>query len=147
MKTHLSSSASCHRSYRASHLECHSHRPERWENPPEAISSIPGVWGHLLSFLGGPRACIGYRFSLIECVFILSSSVDFALLLAPRALTRASNRMKAIIYTLVRAFEFELAVPADDVQKKSAVVQRPILKSDPEGGSQMPLLIKPYRRT
>ncbi|KAI0767221.1 cytochrome P450 [Fomes fomentarius] len=96
-------------------------KPERWENPPQAISNIPGVWGHLLSFLGGPRACIGYRFSLIE--------------------------MKAIIYTLVRAFEFELAVPADDVQKKSAVVQRPILKSDPEGGSQMPLLIKPYRRT
>lgn len=55
--------------------------------------------------------------------------------------------MKAIIYTLVRAFEFELAVPADDVQKKSAVVQRPILKSDPGGGSQMPLLLKPYRRT
>ena len=43
-------------------------RPERWENPPEAISNIPGVWGHLLTFLGGPRACIGYRFSLIECV-------------------------------------------------------------------------------
>ena len=28
--------------------------------------------------------------------------------------------MKAIIYTLVRAFEFELAVPAEDIQKKSS---------------------------
>lgn len=46
-------------------------KPERWENPPEAISSIPGVWGHILSFLGGPRACIGYRFSLIEYVAAL----------------------------------------------------------------------------
>ena len=43
-------------------------RPERWENLPEAVSAIPGVWGHLLSFIGGPRACIGYRFSLVECV-------------------------------------------------------------------------------
>lgn len=45
------------------------YRPERWQQPPEAISAIPGVWGHLLTFIGGPRACIGFRFSLIECVF------------------------------------------------------------------------------
>jgi hypothetical protein len=31
--------------------------PERWES--RSISnSIPGVWGHMLTFLGGPRACI-----------------------------------------------------------------------------------------
>ena len=47
-------------------------RPERWANPPEAVSSIPGVWGHLLTFLGGPHACIGYRFSVIECVQVMS---------------------------------------------------------------------------
>ncbi|KAI0643934.1 cytochrome P450 [Trametes meyenii] len=91
-------------------------KPERWENPPEAISSIPGVWGHMLSFLGGPRACIGYRFSLIE--------------------------MKALIFVLVRAFEFELAVPPEDVQKKTSLVQRPLLRSAPEQGSQMPLLLR-----
>ncbi|KAJ3000804.1 hypothetical protein NUW54_g6733 [Trametes sanguinea] len=41
-------------------------RPERWEQPPGVSADIPGIWGHLLSFLGGPRACIGYRFSLTE---------------------------------------------------------------------------------
>ncbi|KAG5352648.1 hypothetical protein C0989_001270 [Termitomyces sp. Mn162] len=41
-------------------------RPERWENIPEAATHIPGVWGNMLTFLGGPRACIGYRFSLVE---------------------------------------------------------------------------------
>lgn len=53
--------------------------------------------------------------------------------------------MKALLFALVRAFEFELAVPATDIIKKSSLVQRPIVVSDPEGGNQMPLLVKPYR--
>jgi hypothetical protein len=55
--------------------------------------------------------------------------------------------MKALLFTLVRAFEFELAVPAADIGKKTSVVQRPIVRSEPEGGNQMPLLIKPYVRS
>ncbi|OJA09059.1 hypothetical protein AZE42_04725 [Rhizopogon vesiculosus] len=93
--------------------------PDRWASPPEVASQVPGVWGHLLTFLGGPRACIGYRFSLVE--------------------------MKALLFTLLRAFEFELAVPASDIGKKSTIVQRPILLSDPENKNQLPLLVKPYR--
>ncbi|KAF7353805.1 hypothetical protein MVEN_01066000 [Mycena venus] len=93
--------------------------PERWES--EISNALPGVWGHMLSFLGGPRACIGYRFSLIE--------------------------MKALLFTLVRAFTFELAVPAADIGKKTSVVQRPIIRSQPEAGNQMPLIIKPYIRS
>ncbi|KAJ6500711.1 cytochrome P450 [Mycena sanguinolenta] len=93
--------------------------PERWES--EIFNSIPGVWGHMLSFLGGPRGCIGYRFSLVE--------------------------MKALLFTLVRAFEFELAVPAADIGKKTSIVQRPIIRSDPKAGNQMPLIIKPYARS
>ncbi|KAG6809703.1 hypothetical protein H0H92_015069 [Tricholoma furcatifolium] len=96
-------------------------RPERWEHVPEGASNIPGVWGNMLTFLGGPRACIGYRFSLVET--------------------------KALLFTLVRAFEFELAVPAKDIVKKSSVVQRPVLVTDPEGGNQMPLLIRPVVRS
>jgi hypothetical protein len=54
-------------------------------------------------------------------------------------------RMKALLFTLVRAFEFELAVPAGDIIKKQFIVQRPILRTDPDGGNQMPLLVKPYQ--
>ncbi|THV01377.1 cytochrome P450 [Dendrothele bispora CBS 962.96] len=95
-------------------------RPERWEKVPEAVSAIPGVWGNLLTFLGGARSCIGYRFSLIE--------------------------MKALLFTLVRAFEFELAVPVEDIGRKSAIVTRPFLKSVPEKGSQLPLIVRQYQR-
>ncbi|CAK5263997.1 unnamed protein product [Mycena citricolor] len=92
---------------------------ERWESG-NISNSIPGVWGHMMTFLGGPRACIGYRFSLVE--------------------------MKALLFTLVRAFEFELAVPIEDIGKKSTIVQRPILKSDPKAKHQLPLIVKPHVR-
>ncbi|KAH6919107.1 cytochrome P450 [Coprinopsis sp. MPI-PUGE-AT-0042] len=95
-------------------------RPERWEKVPEAVSAIPNIWGNMLTFLAGPRACIGYRFSLVET--------------------------KAILFTLLRAFEFELAVPFEDIGKKAAVVQRPILKSDKKAGNQLPLIIKPVQQ-
>jgi hypothetical protein len=45
-------------------------RPERWTDGSvgEKTKSMPGVWGNVLSFLGGSHACIGYKFSLYECV-------------------------------------------------------------------------------
>ncbi|KAI0743350.1 cytochrome P450 [Daedaleopsis nitida] len=96
-------------------------RPERWDNPPEAISSIPGVFGHILTFLGGPHACIGYRFALVE--------------------------MKALMFTLLRNFEFELAVPDEDIKASGLFLQRPaVAREENEKGSQLPLLIRPCRR-
>ncbi|KAF9235972.1 cytochrome P450 [Melanogaster broomeanus] len=100
--------------------DAHEFKPERWENVPEAVSDIPGVWNHLLTFLGGPRGCIGYRFAVVE--------------------------MKALLFTLVRAFEFELAVPASEIGKHCAIVQRPVLQGDPTKKPQLPLLLKPYQR-
>ncbi|KAG0696611.1 cytochrome P450 [Suillus ampliporus] len=102
-------------------LDAKEFNPDRWLLPPDRASQVPGVWGHLLTFLGGPRSCIAYRFALVE--------------------------MKALLFTLVRAFEFELAVPASDIGKKSRIVQRPILRSDPENKNQLPLLVRPYRKT
>ncbi|KIY48883.1 cytochrome P450 [Fistulina hepatica ATCC 64428] len=92
-------------------------RPDRWDAVPEAVKNIPGVWGNMMTFIGGQHACIGYRFSLIET--------------------------KAILFTLLRSFEFELAVSADDIVKKSTIVTRPVLRGEPKAGAQLPMLIKP----
>ena len=54
-------------------------------------------------------------------------------------------RIKALLFALVRAFEFELAVPAEDIDSQQTVVSRPIVKSEREKGVQMPLFVKPYR--
>lgn len=96
----------------------------------------------MLTFLGGPRACIGYRFSLVECVSLYSIS------LCLRRLTQSARRcrMKALIFTLVRAFEFELAVDPADIKKGGGIVQRPMLRSEPEKGNQMPLLVRRVTR-
>ena len=57
-----------------------------------------------------------------------------------------AHRMKAILFTLVRTFEFELAVPVSEIGSKSTMVQRPVLRSDPNR-PQLPLLIKPYKQS
>lgn len=53
--------------------------------------------------------------------------------------------MKVLLFTLVRAFEFELAVPVEDIKKVFIIVTRPILESEREQGNQLPMLIKPYQ--
>ncbi|KAI0712911.1 cytochrome P450 [Fomitopsis betulina] len=95
-------------------------KPERWMSGsvPEAAHHIPGVWGNLLTFLGGSRACIGYRFSLVE--------------------------MKALLFMLIRAFEFELALPKEAITKVPGLVDRPFLKNDMKKGAMLPLKVKAY---
>ncbi|KAK1215344.1 hypothetical protein PQX77_022050 [Marasmius sp. AFHP31] len=93
-------------------------KPERWENLPEAVTSIPGVWGNMMTFLGGPHGCIGWRFTIVET--------------------------KALLFTLLRAFEFEFAVPKDDVLiKRGFAVHRPMVRG--KEGSQLPVIIKPVK--
>ncbi|KAH8985286.1 hypothetical protein EDB92DRAFT_1802610 [Lactarius akahatsu] len=52
------------------------------------------------------------------------------------------RKLKAFLFTLVRAFEFEKALPADDIVLKTTVVGRPVVASNPAAGSQLPLLIR-----
>ena len=55
--------------------------------------------------------------------------------------------MKVLLFTLIRAFEFEPAVKQEDIGKVTTIVQRPIVLSEKDSGSQMPLLVKAYHPT
>ena len=57
-------------------------------------------------------------------------------------LTLPASRTKALVFALVRAFEFELAVKPEEIRKIGEIVQRPFLGEDLK--LDMPLLIKPY---
>jgi hypothetical protein len=50
-------------------------------------------------------------------------------------------RMKILLHALVTAFDFELAVPVDEVVKVSGVVTRPALCHAPQDGTQLPLVV------
>ncbi|KAJ7070036.1 cytochrome P450 [Mycena amicta] len=116
-------------------------RPERWSEEAAAAEevlwgtekstgsphkrgrkSIPGLWANTLTFLNGNggslegnRACIGWRFALIE--------------------------MKIMLYVLLKDLEFTMD-PTMVIEKKVNVVTRPFVKSEPELGNQMPLYIR-----
>lgn len=66
----------------------------------------------------------------------MSSSIS-----SPVRLANTISRTKALLFTLVRAFEFELAVKPEMIAKKSTIVQRPVVN----GKTQMPLIIRPVR--
>ena len=51
--------------------------------------------------------------------------------------------MKALLFTIVRSFEFELPIAPMDVMRKTMIVGRPSLTTDPAAGNQLPLLIRP----
>jgi len=91
-------------------------RPERWETVPEAAARIPGVWAHLMTFLAGPRACIGYRFSIIE--------------------------IKVFLFVLLRQFTFEFADPTMEFEERQMIVTRPVIKGRAKEGQTLPLRLR-----
>ncbi|EJU01813.1 cytochrome P450 [Dacryopinax primogenitus] len=93
-------------------------RPDRWNEETTGAKEISGVYAHTLTFIGGPRACIGYRFAITE--------------------------MKAILFALIREFEF-VPVPGKEIAVKNVIVARPYVKG--EGTRlQLPLLVKRVSR-
>ncbi|PPQ69153.1 hypothetical protein CVT25_004533 [Psilocybe cyanescens] len=59
--------------------DAHEWKPERWLNPlPETLISahMPGIYSHLMTFIGGSRACIGFKFSQLEMKVVLALLVE-----------------------------------------------------------------------
>ncbi|XP_006457615.1 hypothetical protein AGABI2DRAFT_79965 [Agaricus bisporus var. bisporus H97] len=92
-------------------------KPERWLSPlPQTLGEVrsPGVYSHLLTFLGGSRACIGFKFSQLE--------------------------MKVVMATLLSSFKFEMAAGHKITWKMTSVVAPYVDKPDgPQPG--LPILM------
>ncbi|KAJ7475711.1 cytochrome P450 [Mycena latifolia] len=66
--------------------DCLEWQPERWLSPlPKTIADVhvPGIYSNLMTFSGGGRACIGFKFSQLE--------------------------MKVVLWLLVERFKFSLS--------------------------------------
>ncbi|GAB1525208.1 hypothetical protein RhiTH_008365 [Rhizoctonia solani] len=54
-------------------------KPSRWLQPlPNSLSEskIPGVYSNIMAFSGGPRACLGLKFTQIEMKVVLSNLIS-----------------------------------------------------------------------
>jgi len=97
------------------------YRPERWTDGSldERLAATKGftAWSGTLSFLGGPRGCIGYRFALLE--------------------------IKTILVMLMSEFEFlERDVEGTPLTARSNIVTRPLVAGEEDQGSRLPLRVK-----
>jgi cytochrome P450 len=91
-------------------------RASRWEDGTvdDAVNT-GGVFGNqLLTFSGGVRACIGWRFALLE--------------------------LQAILVELISTFEFALP-PEVAIHRKAAIVMVPIVVGKEELGARLPLRV------
>lgn len=58
---------------------------------------------------------------------------------------RENCRIKSLLFTLLRAFEFEAALPEREIGFTATTVMRPKVLSEPEAGNQLPLIVRPYQ--
>ncbi|KAK1217293.1 hypothetical protein PQX77_020031 [Marasmius sp. AFHP31] len=90
-------------------------KPERWlSSLPSTLveAKVPGIFSHLMTFIGGGRSCIGFKFSELE--------------------------MKVVISQLVEAFELR---PADkEIYWQSNLVASPVIKGGPQA-AKLPIRI------
>lgn len=89
--------------------------PDRFSRPDVPSAQTPGVWGNLMTFLAGPRNCIGHRLTVIE--------------------------MKIVLFVLIRSFRFEIPPSQPKLKKTWLVIQRCIVQGEDKAGPQMPLMV------
>jgi hypothetical protein len=112
-------------------------RPERWIDGKEqmaAANSIPGVYGHMMTFLGkAPACCFPETHWLIffhpsggprACMYVQCCAWSRAQSLTPDPLCSgfrfAVVEIKAILFVLIRGFVFDLPTPRVEIEKKTS---------------------------
>lgn len=138
-------------------------KPERWLAPlSTSTEHNPGLYAKTMSFLDGPRSCIGFRMALAECVFPLcwdpltSCHSLFRSRPPPERTDHppslfsyfgSASRMKAFAVELVLRFEFA-PDPSVKIGRYNFVTTRPCVawqadsnKTD-YANSALPLLVR-----
>ncbi|KAH8103810.1 cytochrome P450 [Cristinia sonorae] len=97
-------------------------KPERWLKPlPDTIKNSPSgaVFGNLMTFAGGPRSCIGFKYAELE--------------------------IKAFLFHLVERFKFTPATSSKIIWNTSFVVFPSVTKDSSK--AEMPLKVEIIRST
>ncbi|KAG8844232.1 hypothetical protein FRB96_003236 [Tulasnella sp. 330] len=92
-------------------------KPERFDKLPGAVSDIPSMFGNVMSFGAGPRGCIGWRMAVLE--------------------------IKALLFTLIREFKFEIDAQLV-MTSKVVLVPKPQIQGQEQAGPQLPLRMALY---
>ncbi|KAI5116489.1 hypothetical protein M0805_000623 [Coniferiporia weirii] len=90
-------------------------KPDRWLKPlPESVADahLPGVYSQMMTFIGGGRACIGFKFSEME--------------------------MKMVLSILLEAFVFE---PGPDIFWELGLISTPAAEGTKDGMPRLPLKV------
>lgn len=90
-------------------------RPERWIEKKDIPGPdfLPGTWGHMMTFLMGPRSCLGYRLAVFE--------------------------MKVLLISYVRQFHIE---PAGEIETRMSATIQPRVVGRQNEGACMPLRLR-----
>ncbi|KAJ6488255.1 cytochrome P450 [Mycena vitilis] len=96
--------------------DAHHFNPERWLDGSMRKPEAPvGVYANLLTFAGGLRTCIGWRFAVLE--------------------------LQAFLIELLSNFEFSLTPEAMRVRREACIVMVPTIEGQREKGTQLPLRV------
>ncbi|KAK1227410.1 hypothetical protein PQX77_009595 [Marasmius sp. AFHP31] len=104
--------------------DAHVFRPERWlENDSaesqKGVGTSVGVFANLLTFSGGVRSCIGWRFAVLE--------------------------LQTFLVELVGNFEFSTTPECDNIRREACAVMVPTIEGEVEKGGQCPLKVRCVR--
>jgi len=96
--------------------DAHLYNPDRWFNSGIKKETSVGVVGNLVSFSGGVRSCIGWKFAMAE--------------------------LQAFLFELVGNFEFETTPECQMIRREAAIIMTPTLESQVDKGAQLPLRVR-----
>lgn len=99
-----------------------SFNPDRFlHSKIDNLGTPVGVYGNLMTFGGGTRACIGWRFAILE--------------------------YQSFLTEIIRNFEFEWVPETAKVRHENVIVTVPIVEGQMDKGPRMPLRVRPVVNT